>query len=95
MAFTIKPTKYCFNLPSIGIKEKHFNILPWGRQVEYLQKIETWKQYSKKIHISQKSRSTAKAIKEFKDLYRPTEYFFVDRETANYRDDSIEIWYRN
>lgn len=95
MSFTIRQTKYCFNLPSIGIKEKYFNILPFGLQIDYLKKIEDWKKQAKSIYISQKSRSTAKAIKEFKDLYRPTEYFFVDRQTANYRDDSIEIWYRN
>lgn len=85
---------YRFNLPSLQLKEKHFNILPFGRQIEYLRKIDDWKKTAKKIHISQKCRSTAKALKEFKDLYRPSEYFFVDRETANYRDDSIEIWYK-
>lgn len=86
---------YRFNLPSLQLKEKDFNILPFGRQIEYFKKIEEWKKAAKRIHISQKRCSTAKALKEFKDLYRPTEYFFVDNQTANYKDDSIEIWYKD
>jgi hypothetical protein len=87
--------KYRFHLPSIGIKEKHFNILPFGRQLEYFKAIELWKKEAKTTYVNQKCRSTSKAICEFKDLYQPKEYFYIDRETANYRDDSIEIYYKS
>lgn len=91
---TFKNPKYCFRLPSIGIQEKHFNVLPFGQQVNYLREIQKWKETAKTIHVSQKHRSTFKAIREFKELYQPKEYFYIDRETHNYRDDSIELYYK-
>lgn len=86
-------TTYFFNLPSLGIKDKEFNNLPLGRQIEYFRKIEEFKQSAKSTHISQKRRSTNIALKEFKNLYKPTAFYCTNTEGPDYKNDSIEIFY--
>ena len=63
-------TTYFFVLP-ISIKASDFNNLPFGRQIEYFRQIEAFKQTAKSVHICQKRRSTAAALKEFKDFKKP------------------------
>lgn len=87
-----KITHY-FHIPSIGIKDKDFNALPFGRQMEYFRKIDTFKSSAKSTHISQKRQSFSKALKEFKDLYKPAAYYCRVKTGSNWHDDSIEIWY--
>ena len=86
-------TTYFFNLPTLGIKDKDFNTLPFGQQLEYFRKIEEYKKSAKSVHISQKHRSTSKALKEFKDLYQPKSFFCKNTEGEWYKDDSIEVFY--
>ncbi|WP_196160842.1 hypothetical protein [Reinekea sp. G2M2-21] len=47
----------------------------------------------KRMHISQKRKSLASALKDFKDLYSVDEYFLTTRVGDHYRDDSVEVFY--
>ena len=61
------------------------------RQAFY-EDLEEWKRSSKtkKTWISLKGQSLPKAMKEFRDLYDPTEWY----SRIDTRDHSAEIWYR-
>lgn len=86
-----------FNIKNFGITDIEFNKLPFGRQIEYFRKLEEFKSSpeTKKTWVSQKRKTTSKAIKEFKQLYQPKEFYLVVNNSENYRDDSFEIFYRD
>jgi hypothetical protein len=73
--------------------EKEFNKLPFGRKIEFFKKIDEFKQNAKRGHIDQKRRTLTKGKKEFKDLYRPKEFFFVDDTKEGWKSDSLQVWY--
>lgn len=51
---------------------------------------------TKKGHLDCKGRSVTAALKEFKDLYQVKEFFVTYHpQTKFWKDDSIEIFYRN
>lgn len=89
----MKTTTHKFSNLEIGITDKDFQALPFGRQIEFFPKIEKFKERAKHVWISQKRRSTASAIKEFRSLYKPTAYYYKLVTGTDYRDDSIQIWY--
>lgn len=76
-------------------KEKDFNGMPFGRQIEHFKKLQEFKETAKRGHLGQKRKSTAAALKEFIQLYNVVEYYFKDTETSCYRDDSLEIFYKS
>lgn len=84
-----------FKMPSLGIKDKALAALPFGRQIEYLKKIQEWLKDAKSIHISQKRVSYTKAIKEAIDLYDVKEYYCKFYSGEFYFDDSFEFFYKN
>ena len=73
--------------------ESAYNALPFGRQIEHRRTIEAFKAKAKSIHFSAKHKTTAAAFKEFKKLYRPTQWFLINRDSQTYHDDSFEVWY--
>ncbi len=86
--------KHRFKIPSLGITDKQLAALPFGRQLEHLRAIAEWKKGAKSVYISQKRRSTAAAIKEFRSLYSPSEWYFEDSAKDGYRDDSFQVFYK-
>ena len=84
-----------FKIKSIPIAQTDYNKLPWGRQIEYRHAIKAFQDGAKTGHISQKRRSFAEAFVEFIDLYKPKEYFCLDNTTDDYKDDSIQVWYKD
>jgi len=86
-----------FNINKIGITDKKFNELPFGRQIEYFVLIEKFKSSpaTKKVWISQKHRTNKQAFEEFKKLYLPKEFYYSTFDDKNYKDDSFEIFYRD
>lgn len=66
--------------------------LSFSDQIEVWKKIRDWKSHpnTKTEWLSQKRRSLATALAEFKALYRPSE-FFAD---FGKNDDSFQIFYR-
>lgn len=84
-----------FEIKGIGITAKVFNDLPFGRQIEFFRKIEEFKQTAKTNHFGQKRISFAKGLREFRKLYGVTEFYCINRNGPNWKDDSTEIWYKN
>lgn len=82
-----------FKIKSLGITDKQYNGLSFGRQLEYNKKIEEFKKSAKSTHISQKRKTHAKAWREFKDLYNVDEYWAKYEDGEFCRDDSFEVFY--
>ena len=85
-------TKYIFKITGLP-KDTAFNALPFGRQMEHRAAIDAFKASARSIHFSAKRVSTRAGFREFKALYRPTQWFLIDRDAHLYHDDSFEVWY--
>lgn len=66
---------------------------PFGRQLDSIKKINEFKKSAKSTHISIKRVPIAKAFKQFKDLYKPVEFFGSTKINDSFKDDSFQIWY--
>ena len=84
-----------FKIASLGIKDKAFNGMPFGRQIEYLRGIQLFKATAKSTYFSQKGTTFSAGLKKFLKLYDVKEYYCVNRNGPNWKDDSTEIWYTN
>ena len=73
---------------------KNFDQLPFGRQIEYHQKIKAFKESALVVHVSQKRRTSSVALKEFKSLYKPTEFYCEFHDDTQCRDDVFPVWYK-
>ena len=83
-----------FKLPFLGITDKQYAALPFGRRIEVDRKIADWKKSAESTWLSQKRKSATKAISEFKDLYEPEEWFCKYMALPDRRDDTFEMFYR-
>lgn len=70
-----------------------YNSMPFGRQIEFLRKIETFKSIAKQDWISQKRTPYKKAIREFIRLNNVKSYFCKFNADEYCFDDSFEIYY--
>lgn len=66
----------------------------FGRQIKYIRKFEEFKATAKTVHISQKRCTNAAAMKEFKELYDPVQYYAEYHDEPGYRDDTFQVWYK-
>lgn len=85
--------KYIFSISGLP-KDADYNRLPFGRQIEYRHDIDAFKTSAKSIHVSAKRRTNKSAFAEFKRLYQPAEWFYIDRDESMRHDDSFQVWYR-
>jgi hypothetical protein len=84
-----------FNL-NIGITEKAYLSLSFGRRLEYTRKILQFCESAEQVYLSQKNQTFAKAIAEFKKLYKPKQWYVSahsKEKTPNYYDDSFVVYY--
>lgn len=88
---TQKTTK--FKLPSLKLTETQFKAMSFGRQIEYIRKIEEWKKSANSTHLSQKRTTYTKAIREFCRFNDVAEYYCSFHNEPTYRDDSFEFWF--
>lgn len=86
-------TVYRFKIAGLGITEKEFAALPFGRKAEYFERFEAFKRSAKSAWLSQKRRTSAKAIKEFLDLHKPSNYFCCFQDSSEVRDDTFQVFY--
>lgn len=86
----VKDMHYFINVDGIN---NNFVSEPFGRQIDSLKKIEAFKKSAKSAYISIKRTPIAKAFKEFKDLYKPIEFFGATKINDSFKDDSFKIWY--
>lgn len=73
--------------------DRVYNAMPFGRQMEFRCILSHFKSRAKSVHVSQKRRTFASALKEAISLYGATEFYCVSHDSANYRDDSFEFFY--
>jgi hypothetical protein len=83
-----------FKIKSITITDEKYDRLPLGRQMDYDQSLKTFKDLARVGYLGTKRKSVKKALSEFIKLNQVTEYYFIDNNTDNYWDDSIQIWYK-
>jgi hypothetical protein len=83
---------YVFKIDGMP-KDTTYNGLPFGRQIEHRHAIEAFKARATSVHFSAKHKSTRAAFREFKNLYRPAQWFLIDRDEYMYHDDSFQVWY--
>jgi hypothetical protein len=74
--------------------EREYNALPFGRQLEFAQKLKEFKVTAKVTHLSQKRQTYQKAIKEAISLYGVKEYWCEFYNEPHCKDDSFEFWYK-
>lgn len=81
---------------NIGISDKEYNSLSFGRRLEYDKLIQTFCESADKHWASQKGSSFNSAIANFKKLYKPTQWYvkaFNKSKSPQYYDDSFVIYY--
>jgi hypothetical protein len=77
-----------------GVPDNYATMI-FGRQLEFRHKIAEFKASAKSTWLSQKRQSWRKALKEFKALHNPTEYYAsFSANKPDHWDDTFEIWYR-
>ena len=86
--------KHRFKIPSLGIKDGEFNEMPFGRQIKLFKKIEEFKNGAKKNNFGQKGKTFSTGLREFCKLYKVKEFYCIDRNNSEWKDDSTEIWYK-
>lgn len=84
-----------FKIKNIKVTEKIYNQLFFGRQIKYHQVFKDFKLKANEGYLNTKHKPVNKALKEFINLYKVKEYYFIDNNTKDYWDDSIQIWYKN
>lgn len=87
--------KYHFKISNLSIKDREFNGLPFGRQIEYYPQFKQFRENpnTKHNHFRKKGISFAAGLKKFKDEYSVDQYYCIDRTGPDWDDDSVEIWY--
>lgn len=76
------------------ISAKEYNSLPFGRQIEYRHKIAEFQATAKTNWVSQKRTKLKTALREFFKLYEVTEYYLKTEIRDDWKDDSVQIWYK-
>ena len=88
---------YSFQLKGEKVKPKEVNSLSFTDKWEFTKRVNAWKETDRvqTVWLSQKRQSFAKAMKEFKDLYQPTEYFVATHTCREaYFDDTFEVFFK-
>ena len=69
----------------------------FGRQLNDLKRVREWKasQGVKTDHVGAKGKSTMAAVKKWVKEVKPTEFYARwKQDSSNYKDDSVEIFYK-
>lgn len=76
----------------IGVPDNYLN-LSFGDKLPYRKKINDFVYDAKTTEVSIKGRSAKAALKEFKDLYKPTQYYAKFHDSPTQRDDVFTVKY--
>ncbi len=80
------------------LEDNSFYKLAFGRQLSDLRRITYFKEdkETKTTHILAKGVSTLKSVKSWIKAEKPSEFYARWRkDSSSYKDDSVEIFYRN
>lgn len=72
-----------------------FPLMPFGRQINDIQKIKKWKETAKKDYVDAKGKATLQAVKNWVKDNNPSEFYAKwESDSSSYKDDSVEIFYK-
>jgi hypothetical protein len=70
--------------------------MPFGRQLGDLRKVQEWKKSAKSTHVGSKGKATLPAVRKWVKEVKPSEFYAKWKmDSPNYKDDSVEIFYKN
>jgi len=71
-----------------------FYLKPFGRQIDDLKLIDSFKKTAKKDHVGCKGKPSLSAVKAWIKATKPKFYYAKWRkDSSEYKDDSVEIFY--
>lgn len=69
--------------------------LPFGRKIEYLRIIDSFKNNAKSTHIDAKGKNTMTALKNWVKMVKPKQFYAKwKKDTKMYKDDVVKIYYK-
>jgi len=84
--------KYFTAIKIEGIDSDEF-LRNFAGKVKYRAKIDEFKAKAKTYDLDTKGKKTLPQIKKFIKEYNPKEYYIVWKDSSNYHDDSIVVYY--
>lgn len=76
--------------------DKEFYKAPFGRQLDDLKKVKAFIETAKSYYVGAKGKGTLAAVKQWIKATNPSEYYAKWRkDSSNYKDDSVQVYYRN
>ena len=84
---------YAVNIPTLDSNE--FLKMPFGRQLDDSRKVGEWKKTAKKAYVGAKGKGTLPSVKKWVKENKPSEFYAKWKmDSSNYKDDSVEIFYK-
>jgi hypothetical protein len=78
-------------LDSNSFPEKNF-----GQQIGDLKIVKEWKTNAKKDVVGSKGKATLASVKAWVTETKPSEFYASwESDSSTYKDDSVEIWYKD
>jgi hypothetical protein len=83
---------YAVNIEGI---ENEFFKYAFGRQLDDLKKVKEWMKSAKKYNVDAKGKPTLSSVKSWIKMTKPSEFYAKwKKDSSNYKDDSVEIFYK-
>ena len=83
-------------LVKINGVDKDYHRLPFGRQIEDIKKIRLFCQSALSYHVGAKHKPTLPAVKQWLKEKAPSEYYASwEADHYNYKDDSVQVFYKD
>jgi hypothetical protein len=68
----------------------------FGQQIDPLKKVKAWKEDAKKEYVDAKGKATLQAVKDWIKVKNPSEFYASwESDSPTYKDDSVEIFYKD
>ena len=76
--------------------DKEYYRAPFGRQMDDLKKVKAFMETAKTAYVNAKHKGTLTAVKRWIKETSPSEYYAKWRkDSSNYKDDSVKVYYRS
>lgn len=76
--------------------DKEFYKAPFGRQIDDLKKVKAFIETAKTYYVDAKRKGTLAAVKQWLKEKKPSEYYAKwKKDSSNYKDDSVQVYYRD
>lgn len=87
-------SKFSYAVEVSGVSKDFFK-QPFGRQMDDMKKLKEFMSSAKKTHVGAKGKSTMAAVKKWVKEAKPSQYYAKwQSDSANYKDDSVEVYYK-